>query len=79
MYRELQDKDGDAEALNPLEDPIFYVILIVGAPVLIMIAAAQVNKKTFCLSWRSLSEPLTKPTCVEIKQIKHGVCRSAAP
>lgn len=38
---ELQDKDEDAEALNPLEDPIFYVILIVGAPALIMIAAAQ--------------------------------------
>lgn len=37
----LQDKNEDAEALNPLEDPIFYVILIVGAPVFIMLAAAQ--------------------------------------
>ncbi len=50
MYRELQDKDEDAEALNPLEDPIFYVILIVGAPALIMIAAAQVLKKNVALT-----------------------------
>ncbi len=50
MYRELQDKDGDAEALNPLEDPIFYVILIVGAPVFIMTAAAQVKKKNVALT-----------------------------
>ena len=60
MYRELQDKDGDAEALNPLEDPIFYVILIVGAPVFIMTAAAQVKKKkrgAHCLN-HSLNLPV---------------------
>ena len=45
-----RDKDGDAEALNPLEDPIFYVILIVGAPVFIMTAAAQVKNKNVALT-----------------------------
>jgi len=39
---ELQDKDEqDTVALNPFEDPIFYVILIVAMPVAVMIGAAQ--------------------------------------
>jgi hypothetical protein len=42
--RELQDKDEeDTVALNPFEDPIFYVILIVAMPVLVMVGAAQVR------------------------------------
>ncbi len=36
----LEDKDKSVQALNPLEDPIFYIILIVGSPVLVMVAAA---------------------------------------
>lgn len=35
-----QDMPEDAKALNPFEDPIFYIILIVGAPIGVMVAAA---------------------------------------
>jgi hypothetical protein len=48
--RELQDKkDEETEALNPLEDPIFYVILTVASPVVVLFVAAQV-----CLRCKAL-------------------------
>ena len=48
--RELQDIDeAGSETLNPLEDPIFYVLLIVGTPVLVMFGAAQVCVCSGCV------------------------------
>lgn len=39
---ELQDiEEEGSSTLNPLEDPIFYVLLIVGAPIVVMAGAAQ--------------------------------------
>ena len=49
---ELQDKnDEETEALNPLEDPIFYVILTVASPVVVLFVAAQVCLLR-CKAWR---------------------------
>ena len=48
--RELQDKNEEGnETLNPLEDPIFYVILIFGAPTVVMLGAAQVAPTRACV------------------------------